>query len=153
MANANRSLANQALEEVAWLLEPLQTIDTPEQVLALLRPPDLVVYLRRRIDGLLENIRLRGRDYEHDIPRDYLERLNRYYEDWIFSRPSERVLVVEADDLDFIARNADLVLLLQWIQEAAGQQELFSVATDSPAADPRFRLLIPPWSKTRHGLD
>ncbi len=113
-----------------------------QQVLALLRPPDLVVYLRRGIEGLMQNIRLRGRDYEADIPLDYLQRLNRYYEDWIDSRPSERVLVVEADELDPVGSEEDLVLLLAQIRAAFAQRELFGDTT-APPPDPRFRLLLP----------
>jgi len=111
------------------------------QVVALLRPPDLVVYLRRDVDSLCRNIHLRGRDYEASMPRDYLKRLNRYYEDWIASRGHERVLLVESDDLDFVDRPADLELLVRQVQSAMGQRELF--AADDAPPDLRFRLLAP----------
>ncbi|MCP4546149.1 MAG: deoxynucleoside kinase [bacterium] len=114
------------------------------QVLALLRPPDLVVYLRRSIPSLQANIRLRGREFEATIPLDYLTRLNEYYEDWIISHPSERVLIVEADDLDFIVNPEDLTNLLRHIKDAFGQQELFGNGdTGTPPADSRFQLLQP----------
>jgi len=119
-----------------------------EQVLALLRPPDLIVYLRRGLDALRENISLRGRDYERDIPTDYLARLNRFYEEWILSRRGERILVVEADRLDFLERGEDLDLLVAQIRAAGAQRELFGDSTPAPAADPRFRLVIPAWTRT-----
>ena len=115
-----------------------------EQLLALVRPPDLVVYLRRSVAGLAENIRLRGRDYEREIPLDYLARLNRFYEEWIASRPGERILVVEADRLDFLNSGPDLDLLSSQIKSACGQGELFAEGAAPP--DARFRLLNPPWS-------
>ncbi len=41
-----------------------------------LPPPDLVVYLRASVETLTKRIAQRGRDYERDISRDYLARLN-----------------------------------------------------------------------------
>ncbi len=67
-----------------------------------LRPPDLLVYLRANIDTLLRQIRLRGREYEQSIGRDYLELLNTSYEDWIRRYDSGPLLVIESDDLDFV---------------------------------------------------
>ncbi len=111
------------------------------QLLEWIRPPDLIVYLRRGIAGLLQNIRLRGREYEKEIPLEYLTRLNRYYEEWIEGMPGERVLLVEADQLDLRDKRADLDLLLAQIQAAFAQQDLFGETP--PAPDPRFRLLLP----------
>lgn len=114
-----------------------------EQVLALLRPPDLVVYLRRGLPGLMGNIRHRGRDYESSIPEDYLARLNRYYEEWIGDQPGERVLIVEADALDFIENSGDLETLLAQIRGACPQRDLFGEAGAPTEPDPRFILLNP----------
>ena len=111
------------------------------QALALLRPPDLVVYLRRGLPGLLANIRQRGRDYEAAIDPRYLDRLNGYYEEWIASRPSDRVLVVEADALDIAGSASDLDCLIAQVRAACPQRELFGPA--SAPGDPRFRLLLP----------
>jgi deoxyadenosine/deoxycytidine kinase len=111
------------------------------QALALLRPPDLVVYLRRGLPGLLANIRQRGRDYEAAIDPGYLARLNGYYEEWIASHPSDRVLIVEADALDVMDSARDLDCLIAQVRAACPQGELFGAA---PApADPRFCLLLP----------
>ncbi len=114
-----------------------------EQVLALLRPPDLVVYLRRSLDGLRSNIHRRGRDYESTIPDDYLARLNRYYEEWIASRTGESVLIVAADELDFVDNSGDLDTLLLHIRTACPQRELFGGDPPEPVQDPRFQLLGP----------
>ena len=48
-----------------------------------LPPPDLIVYLRASVDTLLMRIALRGRDYEKNISREYLTRLNELYEEWV----------------------------------------------------------------------
>jgi deoxyadenosine/deoxycytidine kinase len=114
-----------------------------EQVLALLRPPDLVVYLRRNLEGLRGNIHRRGRDYESSIPDEYLARLNRYYEEWIATRSGERVLIVAADELDFVENSEDLETLLLRIRAAVPQGDLFGDDPPELPDDPRFRLLQP----------
>ncbi|MBM4118494.1 deoxynucleoside kinase [bacterium] len=113
------------------------------QALALLRVPDLVVYLRRGLPGLLANIRQRGRDYEANIDPDYLSRLNGFYEEWIAARPGGRVLVVEADALDFMDGSRDLERLAEQVRAACPQGELFGPPPAPATADPRFRLLLP----------
>jgi len=80
-----------------------------------LKPPDLLVYLRARIDTLVSQIKLRGRSYEQSISRDYLERLNASYEDWIKRYdtgpgPSGtgKLLVIESDEIDFVNNHTHL---------------------------------------------
>lgn len=75
--------------------------DLYEGVRAFLPPPDLLVYLKGSVDTLVSRIKLRGRDYEQDISRDYLTRLNALYEDWIARWESCPVLVITVDDMDF----------------------------------------------------
>jgi deoxyadenosine/deoxycytidine kinase len=73
-----------------------------------LRPPDLLIYLRANVDTLLNQIALRGRDFEQSIRREYLEQLNRHYEGWIRSYRQGPLLVVESDELDFVNKQEDL---------------------------------------------
>jgi deoxyadenosine/deoxycytidine kinase len=75
--------------------------DLYDGIRAFLPPPDLLVYLKSRVDTLLARIELRGRDFERHISPDYLQRLNALYDDWIDRWDSCPVLVVPADDLDF----------------------------------------------------
>ena len=69
-----------------------------------LRTPDLIVYLRASVGTLLGRIQCRGRDCERDISGDYLDALNRAYEDWC-DRASRltRVLTVDTESLDLVA--------------------------------------------------
>ncbi len=75
--------------------------DLYEGIRAFLPPPDLLVYLKSDVDTLLLRIKQRGRDFERDISPDYLDRLNRLYEDWIGRWSSCPVLVVPANAMDF----------------------------------------------------
>lgn len=96
-----------------------------EVLTSFLPPPDLVVYLRASLPTLLERIAKRGRDYERAISPDYLERLNRLYEEWIESFTLCPVLTVPADELDFVANNSHLVLITEKVLEKLhGREEV-----------------------------
>jgi len=72
-----------------------------------LRTPDLVVYLRAGVDTLQERIRCRGRDCEREISSDYLEALNRAYEDWCARAALiTEVLVIDTEGLDLVQDEA-----------------------------------------------
>lgn len=67
-----------------------------------LRPPNLLIYLRAGIPTLQRQIRLRGRDFEQNIERSYLEQLNGLYEEWIQRYALGPVLVIDSDETDFV---------------------------------------------------
>lgn len=81
-----------------------------------LRPPDLLIYLRAQVPTLVRQIQQRGRDYENTIRIDYLERLNRLYEDWIDRYPYEK-LIIDTDDLDFVNDPEDLGKIIGLIEQ------------------------------------
>ena len=82
-----------------------------------LPPPDLVVYLQASVPTLKYRIAFRGRDFEQDIPTDYLERLNRLYEEWANSFTLCPMLTVPSDSLDFVQNNSHLELITAKIME------------------------------------
>ena len=63
--------------------------------------PDLMIYLKASIPHLVENIQKRGRDYEQTMPLEYLDNLNKRYDQFIFEKYKGKVLVVDVDNLDF----------------------------------------------------
>jgi deoxyadenosine/deoxycytidine kinase len=65
----------------------------------ILKPPDIMIYLRASLDTLMYRIDKRARDMESSIPRDYMKMLQDSYEQWIEEYP-HRKLIVETDDLD-----------------------------------------------------
>ena len=81
-----------------------------------LKPPDLLIYLRAQVPTLVRQIQQRGRDYENTIRIDYLERLNRVYEDWIDRYPYEK-LIIDTDDLDFVNDPEDLGKIIALIEQ------------------------------------
>ena len=70
--------------------------------------PDLLIYLRSSISNLVEQIHKRGRDYENSISIDYLSRLNERYEAWISKYDKGNLLIIDVDNLDFVANPEDL---------------------------------------------
>jgi deoxyadenosine/deoxycytidine kinase len=93
-------------------------------LLPFLPPPDLVVYLRASVPTLQARIALRGRDYERNIPHEYLEQLNRLYESWIEGFTLCPVLTVPADTLDFVRHNSHLELITTRVMEKLQGQEV-----------------------------
>ena len=72
-----------------------------EQMMHLVRLPDLMIYLRASVPHLVGNIQKRGRDYEQAIQLEYLENLNRRYDEFIFKHYKGRLMVIEKDAIDF----------------------------------------------------
>lgn len=72
--------------------------------------PDLLIYLRSSVEHLVYQIQKRGRDYEQSISLEYLIGLNERYEQWIDSYEG-RLLVIDADNLDFQNRPEDFSLI------------------------------------------
>jgi len=72
-----------------------------DQMVEMVQLPDLMIYLRASVPHLVANIQKRGRDYEQTMKLEYLENLNRRYEDFIKNKYSGRVMVIDKDPLDF----------------------------------------------------
>ncbi len=103
-----------------------QTYQELYQVLIeFLPPPDLVIYLRATVPTLRGRITKRGRDYEEEIDPTYLEQLNILYEKWIDGFNLCPVLMVPADDLNFVDNGKHLDLIIQKVQEKLmGKEEV-----------------------------
>jgi deoxyadenosine/deoxycytidine kinase len=81
-----------------------------------LQPPDLLIYLRADVPTLVRQIQQRGRDYETTIRIDYLEGLNKLYENWIQRYPHDK-LIIETDDLDFVSNREDLGIVIDAVEQ------------------------------------
>jgi deoxyguanosine kinase len=81
-------------------------------------PADLVVYLRASTDTLMKRIALRDRPYERQMEREYIDLLNRVYDDFYISSPQvSHVLTIETDELNIIERPDDLAFIRNRIRE------------------------------------
>lgn len=82
-------------------------MDLFEQMMSVVRLPDLMIYLRASVPHLVKNIQRRGRDYEQGMQIEYLQGINERYDDFIFNNYKGRVLVVDVDEMDYEHNAAD----------------------------------------------
>lgn len=79
--------------------------------------PDLYIYLYQNTERLLENIKMRGRDYEQNIQPEYLVEINKSYLTFIKSQRDMRVQVIEISEKDFVNNRRDYLDILDEIDE------------------------------------
>ena len=79
-------------------------------MMSMVKEPDLLIYLKTSVPKLVEQIQIRGRDYEKSMSIEYLTNLNILYDKWIGSYKG-RVLTIEADGLDFEHRPEDFSMI------------------------------------------
>ena len=80
--------------------------------------PDLVVYLRASTDVLMQRIAMRDRAYEREMEWEYIDKLNRTYEEFYRQRRWRApVLVIETDTLDYVRNPEDL----KWVENRIRQ--------------------------------
>jgi len=69
--------------------------------------PDLVLYLQAPVNVLMERIARRGIEYERQIDRHYLERLNEAYARFFHDYEAAPLLIVNAASIDPVSNQAD----------------------------------------------
>ena len=77
--------------------------------------PDLIVYLQASTDRLMTNIFQRGRDYEKNMERGYIDGLNQAYNHYFFHYNQSPLLIVNATNMDFVKHPGDLNELIRQI--------------------------------------
>jgi deoxyadenosine/deoxycytidine kinase len=86
-----------------------------EQMMSMVRVPDLMIYLLASVPHLVANIQKRGREYEQTIQLDYLQNLNERYDDFIYHKYPGQVMTVNKDDLDFLHNPKDFAQIVDRI--------------------------------------
>lgn len=81
-------------------------MDLFETMMSTVKLPDFLIYLRSSVPHLVGQIQKRGRGYEQNMSLEYLANLNDRYERWISMYQGD-VLIIEADELDFVNRPED----------------------------------------------
>ncbi len=91
-----------------------------EQIYSLLHEripkPDLVIYLSASTDTLLERIESRGRDFEKNISKDYMEELSQAFNRFFFHYSETPLLVINTSEIDFVKNPGDLKDLAKQIR-------------------------------------
>lgn len=81
-----------------------QLFDIIQQQLPL---PELYVYLHVNTGNLMKNIQKRGRDYETEIKEEYLSQIQDGYFEFIKSRSDMTFVVLDMNNIDFMANPDD----------------------------------------------
>jgi len=89
--------------------------------------PDLVVYLQAQPATLYERVRRRASEFERGIGEDYLALLAEGYARFFYNYSAAPVLIISSENLDFVARDSDLELLLARIRGMKSRREFFSL--------------------------
>lgn len=63
--------------------------------------PDLLVYLHRSVDKLVQNIRRRGRSYEEEIDPNYLQQIQQAYFEFFKTINDLPILIIDIENVDF----------------------------------------------------
>jgi deoxyguanosine kinase len=89
--------------------------------------PDLVIYLQAEPEILIERVKKRGVPMESGISETYLHRLCESYSRFFYHYDSAPLLIVNAENLNPIARDDDFNLLLTRIGNMRGKREFFKL--------------------------
>jgi deoxyadenosine/deoxycytidine kinase len=81
-----------------------------------LRPPDLLIYLRCTRSALRRRIAFRGRPEERGLPDEYLARLQRSYDRWFQGYDRSPTLMLRTDRIDYVSDLVDQVDVLRTIE-------------------------------------
>ena len=88
-----------------------------EQIMDVVKFPDLMIYLRCSVPHLVGNIQKRGRDYEQQMQLEYIENLNRRYNDFITNKYKGQVMIIDKDELDFEHEPKDFAQIIDRIDQ------------------------------------
>lgn len=79
--------------------------------------PDLIVFIQCSVDRLMENINMRGRDYEQHITTDYLRDLNNAYNHFFYHYSRTPVMFINTSEIDFVNNPDHLAYIEEHIFE------------------------------------
>ena len=93
-------------EEEFRLYQKLFEIINPQIV-----QPDILIYLHTPVKKLQENIKKRNREYEQEIPNDYLFTLQETYTQYI-KQHNIKTLFIDAGNADFLGNDEHLKVIV-----------------------------------------
>jgi deoxyadenosine/deoxycytidine kinase len=85
-------------------------------MIAHVKAPDLLIYLKADIPKLVGQIEKRGRSYETTMRIDYLKNLNTHYEEWIAGYTEGKLLIIDVNNLDFVENPGDFSYVVEKVE-------------------------------------
>jgi len=80
--------------------------------------PELLVYLHRSPENLLQNIQNRGREYEQSITADYLLRIQEAYFDFFKKTDAFPIVIIDLENVAFWQQPKAYQQLIQHLQQS-----------------------------------
>ncbi len=80
--------------------------------------PELLVFLHRSVDNLLENIKSRGRTYEQDISGEYLKQIQDTYFEYFKSETNIPILVIDVEQIDFTSSKEHYDMIVDSLKQS-----------------------------------
>ncbi len=77
--------------------------------------PDFIIYLKCSTERLMFNIYKRGREIEKDMDENYIDQLNRLYNNFFQYYESTNLIVLDTEKIDFIENEADFKNIVELI--------------------------------------
>lgn len=91
--------------------------------------PELVIYLQASTDVLLQRIEKRGRPFEFNMDRSYIESLNEAYNHFFFHFEDCPLLIINTNEIDFVAATEDLDTIIEQIMAIRSGVQYFQPPT------------------------
>ncbi|WP_299702550.1 deoxynucleoside kinase [uncultured Pontibacter sp.] len=86
-----------------------------QSMITMVKAPDLMIYLKADLPKLIGQIEKRNRDYENSISINYLRNLNEHYNNWMSNYDQGKLLVIDVNNMDFVANPEDLGSIIERI--------------------------------------
>jgi len=80
--------------------------------------PDLVVYLQASTDTLLRRVERRARPFERQMDAQYIDDLNKAYNNFFFHYSGSPLLIINTNEIDFVEENKDFLEVAEQIVNA-----------------------------------
>ena len=115
--------------------------------------PDLIIYLHADHETVMRRIALRDRPYERDMDPAYIQKLTAAYEAWLAGLQETPTLFIDVSDLDFLAREEDLITVQGKIEAALAENHLEKVTETAVSHSLRDASCLPAFQQFHRQLD
>lgn len=89
--------------------------------------PNFIIYLQANLDTIMERIQKRGRNYERSISEEYIKLLIQSYNEYFFHFNKCPVLIVNANEVDFVKYSSHFKLLKEEMKTITSGINYFSI--------------------------
>ncbi|NIQ02521.1 MAG: deoxynucleoside kinase, partial [Nitrospinaceae bacterium] len=88
--------------------------------------PDLVIFLQADTEVLQRRVEKRARDYEAYMDPEYLDQVNRAFNNFFFYYSETPLLVINTNEIDFVEKKCDLQELIKKINRHTMGREYYN---------------------------